>query len=467
MLRSRLAAWMVFGGVLLVLAGSGWLSSVAADWEQANGSRRLQKLTVNVDRSVGGADSAGLSLREADRLAKQWSPLPIAYSGRAQTRAVNGRDSAECDVFGVNAGYRQFAEYPMLAGTSIAQTSVDERSRVAVIGLQAADRLFRSGQVVGKTIELFGAAFTVIGVFDDSRTLLRDMADDGIPDVLVPAAALFDVKPDARIDTMQLAMKPDSIFGGEDAAKAALLAIGKNPEHYRVASEALAYRKTAQLGALLRFGCGAIAIALLAGLVIRRLKAACVSLQSRLAAEYLSDALRSEWRRLLADLLAAAGLALCAAVLWELIRFRPYIPPDWVPEQLIDLSFYWDKLRSLWQQQAVGAGYVPSPQERLTDAASRLSGRLLFAGIFFGLPLFLLGVRLWTMSRVPVYAQLQKLFLYMPVSAAAAFAGARWAGLDFRIEPPEYAVIGAFFIVAIIHSHYSKGVKHVYVEQPR
>ncbi|SDD55853.1 MacB-like core domain-containing protein [Paenibacillus sp. UNCCL117] len=459
MQRSRLASLLVFAGVLLVLASMGLLSSVLDDWEQANGSFRLNKLTVNIDRSVASAADAGLSLRDAGQLVKAWSPLPVAYSAKAQTRAAAGAASAVADVFGVNGHYRDFAEVRLKAGTSIAPASVDEHSRVAVIGSRLADRLFRSGQVVGKPIELFGAAFTIIGVYDSEGSLLRQMTDDGIPDVLIPVTAMFDVHASARIDTLQLAARPDASVDSEgEAAQRVLEAIGQPPTQFRVANGVLAFTRIAQLRALLLFGCGAIAIVMLAQLTYRLLGRAYGLLRGRLLTDDWSDALLSEKRRLLTSVLAMAGMAACIAGLWELIRFRLYIPPEWVPEQVIDLSFYMDKLRSLWQQQAADGGYVPSSPERLADAAGRLAGRLFAAGALLGVPVFLLGIRLWAMVRVPLYLQLQQLFFCIPAAALAAFAAARWAGLYYRIEPLEYAVAGALFTVSIFYFTSTKGV---------
>ncbi|CAG7633659.1 ABC transporter permease [Paenibacillus allorhizosphaerae] len=460
MLRSRLADWMVFVGVLLTLASVGLLSSVLADWEHANGSRRMQKLTVNVDRSAASSGSAGLELKEAEQLANKWSPLPIALSAKGQTGAVFGNVTLNSDVFGVNANYRDFAELKMKTGTSILQTSVAEHSRVAVISAQVADKLFRSAQVVGKTIELYGVPFTIIGVYDNNVSLLRHMSDDGVPDVLIPVTAMFDVNRDARIDTVQLAAKPDAAIRGEAQAKDALRAIGANPSLYRIENDLLAHVRITQWRALLLFACGAIALLLLLRLIFRQCVAVYASLRRKLSTHDWPDAIRDERRLLLKCSFAVLAMAACAAGLWELIRFRPYIPLDWIPEQIIDVSFYMEKLRSLWQQQAAQSGYVPSPHELLAGAAGQLAGGLFFTGAVLGLPLFLLGVRLWAMGRMSVSVQLQRLFLYMPVTAAA-----RWAGTDYRIDPLEYAVFCVLFIVAIFHSDKKlKGVKYSHAE---
>ncbi|MCS7463141.1 ABC transporter permease [Paenibacillus doosanensis] len=451
--RSRLASFMVFAGVLLVLGGIGLLSSVTTAWERENGSHRLQKLTAIVDRIADSSSMGGLRLEEAERLARRWNPLPVAYAAAMQAQAVQGKLSVSCNLFGVNGTYRDFREFKMIGGAALSQAAVDQRSRVAVIGAQLADRLFHSTRVAGKTIELYGVPFTVIGVFEDERSLAEQMSDDGLEDVFIPVTAMLDVYPDARIGIVQLAAKPDAAIRGETAVKQAMTEAGLNPSSFRITNDVLVHARISQLRRLLLFGCGMIAIYGLASLMIRQLAKARAAMQARLAAQDWSDVLRSERRLLLGCALAAASTAIGAAGLWEMIRFRLYIPPDWVPEEIIDVSFYIDKLRELWQQQTAEAGYVPAPHERLAHAAGRLADALCFAGSLLGLPLFLLGVRLWSAERVLLPVQLQRLFLCIPVVAAIGYGAARWAGVDYRIDPQEYAVTGAFFIVAVIHAH--------------
>jgi hypothetical protein len=468
MQRSRLAAWMVFAGVLLLLASSGFIASVVSDWEQANGAYGVQQLTVNVDPSaaraspVGTEVRAGLSLKNAELLAKKWAPLPIAYVAREQTRAVYGAARLNADVFGVNGAYTVFNEMKLKAGASFARNSVEEHSRVAIVSDAVAQELFHANQVVGKTIELFGVAFTVIGVREDERSLLRHMSDDGSPNIWIPVTTLFDVQPNAAIETIQMADKSSAVAGGESQVNEALNSIGSMPSQFHMLNDELSYTRMSQWRLIQLFVCGMIAIYWLVRLIVRQTTFIQGVFRRRLARDNWTDALVHERTPLLLSTLAVLAMTACIIALWNGIRFHLYIPLEWVPEQMIDVSFYMEKLRSLWQQEAAQMGYVPSPQELLTDAANRLTGRLFLVGMLFGLPLLLLGVRLWVLERVPVYVQLQRIFMYVPVAAVFIFATAQWEGLSYQIEPLDYAVVGALCTVAIFHFNPSKGVEFSY-----
>ncbi|KIL40144.1 hypothetical protein SD70_15865 [Gordoniibacillus kamchatkensis] len=426
MLRTRLATAMVLAGSLLMMASVGLISSVTADWEQLNGIHGLRRMTVNADHAAASSNSAKMMLLEARQLEMKWSPLPVAYTAAEQSIVKAGQRSVSCDVVGVSGNYREFAQVRLTAGTSITEPAVAGRSKVAVVSSQAASQLFGTERVVGKTIELYNNPFIIIGVFDVSDSLLSQMSDNGVPDVLTPVTALIDVDAKAKITTALLAAKPDAAVRGEADVKQALAAIGKDATQFRIENGELVHEQIAQYKSLLLFTYGITAIVLMARLIAWQWTTVRRALQGALETYDWGDALHSERSRLLKHALLAAGMAVCAASLWLSIRFRLYVPPDWLPDELIDMTFYANKLRSLWQQQVSLAGYVPAPQELLSSAAGKLACILFAAGLLFGLPLYLLGVRLWAMAHVPLLAQLQRLLACIPVVVFAAFAAARW-----------------------------------------
>jgi hypothetical protein len=454
MLRTRLATAMVLASTMLMLASAGLLASMTADWERLSGDRGLGKLTANADRTAAAAaGSAHLTPEQARALERKWAPLPIAYTATARSAAQVDRRTVSCDVIGVSAGYREFARMRLTAGTTITEPAVAGHSKAAVISSQVADELFGAGRVVGQTIELYDTPFVVIGVFAKEDSLLAQMSDDGVPDVLVPLTTLQDVHAAADITHVELAAKPDAAVSGGDDVRQALTAIGANPSQYRIANGVLSQAGIAQYKALLLFVIGSTAIVRLVRLAAGQLAAAHSLLLSKLETHDWGDALRAQRGQLLRHGLIAGALAVSALGLWTCIRFRLYVPPEWIASELIDVSFYLEKLRSLWQQQVAQAGYVPAPNELLADAAGRIAVRLFAAGLLFGLPLSLLGIRWWALLRMPLLAQLQRLLLFVPAASCAAFAAARWAGTDYVLELRDAAVIGALLLVSALYFH--------------
>jgi hypothetical protein len=447
MLISRLASWMVFLGVLLLWGSAGLLSAVIADWERANGPNQLNKLVVYAD-STDAAKAGGLTLQEADRLEKAWGSSPISYTAEQRGLAEYEQNKVQSRIVGVNAFYRDYHQLELVSGTSIGRHSVDEHSRVAVISAEVSDQLYRSVQVIGKKMELWGAPFTVIGVFEEHDSLLRQMADDGIPDVLIPITTMLDIRPEAIITGIELSAKPDTALAGNAEVHQALSAIERNPASFRIGNRVLDHSWIAQYESLLLFVYGIAAIYLLLRFVPGQVRLMIAGVKSRLTLEDWPDALRTERSMLAKRGLVAAGLIVCAAAIWALVRFQLYVPPDWIPEELIDVAFYMDKLRSLWQQRMMLAGYAPVPEEELLAATGKLAGRLWLAGAVLGLPIFLLGVRIWAVIRMPISGQLTRITLFVPAAAVITFAAASWANMDYRMELYDAAVMGSLFLVS-------------------
>ncbi|TXK84842.1 ABC transporter permease [Paenibacillus sp. N3.4] len=460
MLGAKLASWMVFAGVLLMVASAGLLSSVITDWEQTNGSHQLNKLAANVDTSVAATSTTGLTLQDAEKLAKVWN-TQITYSAGERGNAKAGINKANCHIIGVNEYYRDFTHMRMIAGTTITLTSVGEHSRVAVISAKVSDQLYHSVQVVGKTIELWGVPFTVIGVFYDHDSLIKQMAGDGIPDVLIPVTTMLDIRPELKIINIELAAKSDAALGGRTDVQHALTAIGQNPTQFRIDNNISDHTWIAQQKSLLLFIYGIIAVYLCLRFVPSQMSIVYARLKSRLVMENWQDALNIERTMLVKHGLVVICLIAVAAILWKWIAFQLYIPPDWIPEEIIDLPFYMDKLRNLWQQNILLAGYLPSSQEALTAAAGKLTGWLLITGVVMGLPLFLLGVRMWAITRIPLLKQLVILLFFVPAATAITFAAARWAGMDYLIDLRDITVSGVLFTVTAVYFQNQKTIKGV------
>jgi hypothetical protein len=472
MRRSRLASRLVFAGLLLMLAGAGLSSSVIAHWETLNGARALNKLTINVndanasDASAGNASGGGtsggasgfpgLTPDDAETLAKAWGNAAITMTARTSSVVRTDSRRADADVVGVDGKYREFAQLHLAAGTSITKRAVDERSRVAVVSADIAWQLFGSLQVIGKEIRIFGEVFKIIGLFAEPDSLLYRMADDGKPDVLVPITALMEVNPRVKVTTVMLAAKDDALLRGTADAKNALAAAGQPPNHFTVVNDALEHRLLAQKPQLMLFLFGLSAILLCLRFIsmhIARMRD--VLREGLLTLDWL-DALRQNRFRLAGHGLAALALAFAAALLWRLIRFRFYLPPDMVPDELIDLSFYADRFLDYWQQRTNAAGYALSPHEMLSSRAALLVNSLFWAGLAIGLPLLYIGVREWAAAGMTFADQTVRASAFLLAAAVLLFVAAHAAGLPYLLRFADLAPPCALCAAFMLHFHWKK-----------
>lgn len=140
---------------------------------------QIQSLGSNLLTVIPGAQSAGLirgaaggatTLTYEDAQAIQTSPQITAvknvspeFSRRAQATA--GKQNTNTQILGVTPAYAEVRKVSLSSGSFISFRDVQEMSRVAVLGPQAAADLFGNGNnPVGQTIRVGNQSFRVIGV---------------------------------------------------------------------------------------------------------------------------------------------------------------------------------------------------------------------------------------------------------------------------------------------------------------
>lgn len=107
----------------------------------------------------------GLRLSDADAMRR----VPGVASVHPRSRdgdlvVATALEQRRIRVDGVDAGYLELRNWPIVAGRSLAPLDVVERSRVAVIGSLLAPDFFGAASPVGRTIEIEGVPFRVVGV---------------------------------------------------------------------------------------------------------------------------------------------------------------------------------------------------------------------------------------------------------------------------------------------------------------
>ncbi|MBI3443075.1 ABC transporter permease [Candidatus Woesebacteria bacterium] len=120
--------------------------------------------------SVRGALGGGTSLTLEDAKAIQSSPqvttveaVSPEFSRRAQVTA--GRNNTNTQVIGVYPQYAQIRKIQLAQGSFISDRDVEAITKVAVLGPQAADKLFGEGvSPIGQSLRINGQTIRVIGL---------------------------------------------------------------------------------------------------------------------------------------------------------------------------------------------------------------------------------------------------------------------------------------------------------------
>jgi len=135
-----------------------------------------------------------------------------------------------------------------------------------------------------------------------------------------------------------------------------------------------------------------VAIVMLFGLLRLKIRGIYHFCRLKLRDKYWSEMIKGDATRLVLGMAEVLALVVVLLLLWKLIRFTLYIPPENIPNELIDVSFWADLIKKGIQTGLQNAGYAAPPGEIHLNVLNTIQNWNLFLNIFLGWPLFLLGL---------------------------------------------------------------------------
>ncbi|OPX89811.1 MAG: MacB-like periplasmic core domain protein [Pelotomaculum sp. PtaB.Bin013] len=391
--QSAYPAYLILALGILVLTWSTVLgSSLPAKLADLGGLHKTNKITATWLSNSHQPEAASFSLEKMRQLAQyDLRDNDLAYAMEASTSAVYQKNQSQAQVLGVNDRYDQFHQINLRSGCFL--TSGQENQQVAVIDEDLARALFQNCNVVGLEIELYGRKFKIVGVAGNDCSLIGTLTDKGYGTVYIPVKKLLELEADSRITSLELETK-DAGTTGRNAAvlETALASIGQDPANYKIIDYNVAGLLMEQENLLRNFVAGAVAIVIIFGLLRRKIRVIYHCCRLRLRDKYWSEMIKGDAARLVLGMAEVLALVAVMLLLWKLIRFTLYIPPENIPDELIDVSFWADLIKNGIQAGLQSAGYVAPPGEVQLNVLNTIQNWNLFLNIFLGWPLFLLGL---------------------------------------------------------------------------
>ena len=158
----------VMSVVMLVSIGQGATGSITS----AIASLGSDVLTVTVtDSDAAVTEAEAMSLAEYDAI-ETVSP----YASLSAT-ARSGSQYTRPSINGVTETYLDVNSLSLQSGRGIAPSDVAWRTNVAVIGVDVAEALFESYDVIGSRFAMSNRTFTVVGLLEESGTSLTGSLD--------------------------------------------------------------------------------------------------------------------------------------------------------------------------------------------------------------------------------------------------------------------------------------------------
>lgn len=143
--------------IVLVGMGEGTKQKVASQIEQLG----TNLITVNLT----GGRSTSITNKDIDNLKTKPGIAGIAPALTANNINIKGGNTTTTtNMTATTPNYSQIRKVDVSSGRFLSQTDVDNRYKVAVVGVDVANELYKTTDVIGYTINVNGVDFSIIGV---------------------------------------------------------------------------------------------------------------------------------------------------------------------------------------------------------------------------------------------------------------------------------------------------------------
>ncbi len=351
-----------------------------------------------------------------------------------------------------NSSFTLFSGISVVKGCFINEASSETGLNCAVISEALSQKLFGTYDVIGCRFELFNEQYKVTGLYRNKKSLISFLSSDGTDRVYIPYkshAAFKDITPKTvflryqGIETLKFRqINIRNLFKTEDR-------IYKINDYYEPDILTL-------LQKLFVFIIGTLAVFLIGRRLIVFCRSGFDHIKSCLKKVYIKEMLKNEKFFILKYLLCLPGSMALIVIIFILIRFKANIPVEYIPyDNIFDLGFYMEKLKSLVYHANLSAGYIPSYSETCYNNALKLKSILLALSVVS----FLITVTYIKILNITKCRGKDLVYIFtLPVAAALIlsllFSAA--AGTVFCLPIKEIGVIYIYIFIRLFLSSWPK-----------
>jgi len=212
--------------IVLIAVGKGSSDAVQESIDALGSSTLTVSASPSATTTTGATTSVTLeeadveALEDAERAPAIKSVAPVLNA--SSTEIVDGSSEAEPGEFvGTTPAYREAHNYTVQSGQWFTDAQVSERARVVVIGPEVAEELFPGESGVGKTIQVNGTNFQVVGMTKAKGSSGTSSQDDN---VFAPITAVEDTLAGyGELSSISVeAVSPDAVEEAEAQANSIL-----------------------------------------------------------------------------------------------------------------------------------------------------------------------------------------------------------------------------------------------------
>lgn len=359
--------------VLVVASGS-----VAAEFSAYSGNGD-ERVDINLEQADDAGTTELIGYRHIAPLRERFPEGVVSFSSRRDTMLTRGQVALPVRVCLTDESYPAFSGLKIIRGTYFSSKALALGRNVAVISRDLAERLFMSTDAVGNEITLFDETYTIVGLYQQPKTLLSLLGSDGSERVYVPFTSHMEMG-SLPVETIFIRDRSLGEAGFKETMMEDILRkeMGIQTGAYRIIDYYGTETMASQWLSLFLFLAALWTALLLLGSSGRLLGEMKDFVVAGLRQDYLSGFLRKQFVRVLSytgRLLGLVGLSVLLAIF---ARPRVYIPSQYLPyDNIFDISFYLGKAREAIQASNAMAGYIPAPMEHAFQTSSAMGFLLL------------------------------------------------------------------------------------------
>lgn len=358
--------WVIlFSGIFMVIMSIGLETAMLNQINRSNGSCGLDKVVLTARRHLGGENSRYLNLDDINYLARKLSGCNLSYLARQDAVVEGNHNTAGTKVLGTNQQATKFYHLEMESGSLWTQAAEQEGQLVAVISADLAVQLYGSTDVQGVQISILGKQFLITGVLKPEAALLERLSDDRMPEVYIPGEAFFAAVPNPTIREIQI----QSRQGKQETAKllpGLLSEMCIDSDFYKVIDYQPVRKLMEQVPRIQIFIIGIMLIWALLRIMRQNFHFIIRLLREDGRDYYFRDFLIKRRREISRFMILTAVLLIIILFLWNRIHFNLYIPSRYIPDELIDISYFTEAIRQdISNVQVLAEYFRPGPQVQL------------------------------------------------------------------------------------------------------
>lgn len=231
---SKLRSILTMLGIIIGVASVIALVSIGQSSSQSVSSS-INSLGTNVlTVSVLDSDSSDFTIDDVNHLKKLSGVKRVAPVISGRVTAKYGTTSSTINVIGTTASYQKIENTKLSSGRFLADIDNELRLKTCVIGSETATDLFGAENPVGRTIQLNGTSYKIVGVLQSSGS---SMGTSGDYTIFVPFSTAERLVGSTHISSVYVqAASADQVSFVEREVKYSLLSVFHDSDYYSVSN---------------------------------------------------------------------------------------------------------------------------------------------------------------------------------------------------------------------------------------